>query len=149
MMFWEILATVFSGFLFAGLVLPIRLFYKKTPKWIVPAAAGIGMICFQVYSEYTWFDDTKAKLPAGSVIVAEVPKSTWFRPWSYIKPQVFQFVVLDTANVSTNGTLKSANLYFFERRALAYPLGISVDCSAPKLEFDPKMNDAIIKALCQ
>ena len=149
MMFWEILATIFSGFLLAGLVLPIRMFYKKAPKWIVPVAAGLGMIGFQVYSEYTWFDETKAKLPAGSIIVAEVPKSTWFRPWSYVKPQVLQFVVLDTANISTNDQIKSANLYFFERRSPAYPLGISVDCTMPKLDFDAKMNEAIIKTLCQ
>ena len=97
MMFWEILATIFSGFLLAGLVMPIRLFYKRAPKWIVPVAAGLGMIGFQVYTEYAWANDAIAKLPDQSIVVAKVEKSTWFRPWSYVKPQVFQFVVLDKA----------------------------------------------------
>ena len=151
MMFWEILATVFCGFLLAGLVMPIRLFYKGTPKWLVPVAAGIGMIGFQVYSEYTWANNTIAKLPADSVVVATVPKKTWFRPWSYVKPQVFQFVVLDKRSIQTNATnpaLKQANLYFFERRAAAHPLGISIDCTQPNLSFDDKTNKAITQVMC-
>lgn len=102
MMFWEILATIFSGFLLAGLVMPIRLFYKRAPKWIVPVAAGLGMIGFQVYTEYAWANDAIAKLPDQSVVVAKVEKTTWFRPWSYVKPQVFQFVVLDKGNTRTD-----------------------------------------------
>ena len=74
MMFWEILATIFSGFLLAGLVMPIRLFYKRAPKWIVPIAAGLGMIGFQVYTEYAWANDAIAKLPDQSIVVAKVEK---------------------------------------------------------------------------
>ncbi len=151
MMFWEILATVFCGFLLAGLVMPIRLFYKGTPKWLVPVAAGIGMIGFQVYSEYSWANNTITKLPDDSVVVATVPKKTWFRPWSYVKPQVFQFVVLDKSSIqisADNPALKKATLYFFERRAAAHPLGISIDCNKPALGFDDQTNQAITKILC-
>lgn len=129
MMFWDITAMIFAGFLFAGLAMPIKIFYKKTPKWFIPLMAGVGMMSYQVYSEYSWYGDTAAKLPEGSVVVADVPKSTWFRPWSYIKPQVFQFVVLDTANVaSISDDIKQARLYFFERRLPAQELKVMFDC---------------------
>lgn len=129
MMFWDITAMIFAGFLFAGLAMPIKIFYKKTPKWFIPIMAGLGMMSYQVYSEYQWFGDTSAKLPDGSVVVASVPKTTWFRPWSYIKPQVFQFVVLDTANVvSLDETTKQAQVYFFERRLPAQKLDVLFDC---------------------
>lgn len=94
MMFWEILATVFCGFLLAGLVMPIRLFYKGTPKWLVPVAAGIGMIGFQVYSEYSWANNTIAKLPDDSVVIATVPK----------KDLVSALVICQATSVSVRGT---------------------------------------------
>lgn len=151
MMFWEIIATVLSGFLLAGLVLPWRLVFKKTPKWSVPAAAGLGMIGFQVFSEYTWADDTIAKLPANTAVIAKIEKSTWFRPWSYIKPQVFQFVALDKGSIHSQTpqtSTKTATLYFFERRVSAQPLAITIDCQNPKLMFDPVTNQAITKEVC-
>lgn len=151
MMFWEIIATVMSGFLFAGLVLPLRLIFKQLPKWIVPAAAGIGMIAFQVYSEYSWADDTIAKLPEGAVVVATVPSSSWYRPWSYPKPQVLQFVALDKTSIKTSPdspTSKQAMLYFFERRAATQTLPVSVDCTQPQLSFSPQMNQAVLRELC-
>ncbi len=129
MMFWDITAMIFAGFLFAGFAMPIKIFYKKTPKWVIPVMAGLGMMSYQVYSEYSWYGDTAAKLPEGSVVVTSVPQSVWFRPWSFIKPQVFQFVVLDTVNVtSVSDSVKQAQVYFFERRLPAQKLDVLFDC---------------------
>lgn len=131
MMFWDITAMVFAGFLFAGLAMPIKLFYKKTPKWFIPTMAGLGMLSFQILSEYTWYPTTKSNLPDGSVVVATVPKSTWFRPWSYIKPNIFQFVVLDAKNTTAiSDNVKQARLYFFERRLPVQELPVLFDCQS-------------------
>lgn len=128
-MFWDIIAMVVAGFLFAGLAMPIKFFYKKTPKWLIPFMAGLGMMSYQVFSEYTWFSTTQSKLPKESVVVATVPKTTWFRPWSYVKPQIFQFVVLDTSQaVDIDGNIKQAQVYFFERRMPAQKLDALFDC---------------------
>lgn len=151
MIFWELLATIFSGFLLAGLVMPVKMFYKKTPKWLVPVAAGVGMLGFQVISEYSWYSHTVKKLPEGSVVVASVPKSTWFRPWSYAYPQVLQFVVLDGKNitVSTDSpSIKTVNLYFFERRMPAQTLAVQVDCANPNLTFEQAMQEKILTQVC-
>lgn len=129
MMFWDITAMVFAGFLFAGLAMPIKFFFKKTPKWFVPTMAGVGMISYQILSEYTWYSTTTSNLPDGSVVVATVPSSTWFRPWSYVKPNVFQFMVLDTKNtVKVADNITQARLYFFERRMPAHELPVLFDC---------------------
>lgn len=128
-MFWDIAAMVLAGFLLAGLVMPIKLFYKKTPKWLVPLMAGIGMMGYQVVSEYTWFANTSGRLPKNSIVVANIAKTSWFRPWSYIKPQVFQFVVLDTSQMmDIDGNIKQAQVYFFERRMPAQKLDALFDC---------------------
>lgn len=131
--------------------MPIRMFYKKMPKWVIPVAAGLGMLSFQVLSEYTWYNETTKKLPEGSVVVASVPQTTWFRPWSYAYPQILQFVVLDTKNVKANAdnpSLKTATLYFFERRMPAQSLAIEVDCVNPKLSFEQAMQNNIVAQIC-
>lgn len=147
MILWELLATIFAGFLLAGLVMPLKKFYKNTPKWLIPVAAGIGMLGFQVFSEYSWYHDTSKKLPEGSVVVASVPKSTWFRPWSYIVPQTLQFVVLDKTSIQGDNP-KTVHLYFFERRLPAQNLAIRVDCTTPALPFDKVMSDNIVAEVC-
>lgn len=91
--------------------------------------AGLGMMSYQVFSEYQWFDNTQSKLPEGSVVVATVPKMTWFRPWSYIKPQIFQFVVLDKNSVKAiDDQQKQVLLYFFERQQKAQTLPATINC---------------------
>ena len=85
-MLWEWLATVFAGLGAAGVMLSLRFFIKRLPKWSIPASAGLGMIVFQVYSEYTWFEHTKSLLPATAVVVAEVAETAPYKPWSYYYP---------------------------------------------------------------
>ena len=131
MMVWDIIAMVFAGFLFAGIAMPFRIFYKKTPKWIIPVMAGVGMLSFQILSEYTWYPTTKSNLPKGVQVVATVPKSTWFRPWSYIKPNIFQFVVVDGRNaIQVSENIKQVQMYFFERRLPAQELPMLFDCQS-------------------
>jgi hypothetical protein len=54
-MIWELLATIFAGLGAAGLVMAFRAIFKKLPKWLIPAGAGLGMLFFQVYNEYSWY----------------------------------------------------------------------------------------------
>ena len=68
-MIWEWIATITAGLGAAGLLMLLRLFYKRLPKSLIPAAAGLGMLLFQIHSEYTWFDHTRSLLPASAVVV--------------------------------------------------------------------------------
>ena len=143
-MIWEFVATLSAGIGAAGIMMMIRLFIKKLPKWLVPAAAGLGMIGFQVYSEYTWFSHTRSLLPESAVVVAEVPENAFYKPWSYIKPQVLKFVAIDTAKtapVGESGQVLQTNRYFFERRMSAQSWPILINCQTRLQANAPQQNN--------
>lgn len=130
-MLWEWVATLFAGLGAAGVVLSLRFFIKRLPKWSVPAAAGLGMMLFQVYSEYTWYGHAKSLLPPTAVVVAEIAETAPYKPWSYYKPQILKFVAIDrsqTAVSNDDAHLRQARLYFFERRMSAHSWPIMLDC---------------------
>ncbi|WP_166252443.1 hypothetical protein [Marinobacter salicampi] len=100
-MFWNLVATVFAGLGAAGIALGIRsITFKKAPKWIIPVFAGLGMMAYQVYIEYTWFDHMQARLPEGTVVVSSQEEQIFYRPWSYAFPQITSFTVLDKQSIS-------------------------------------------------
>ncbi|KLT72350.1 hypothetical protein PL75_08800 [Neisseria arctica] len=130
-MIWEFIATLSAALGAAGLVMLLKLVFKRLPKWSVPAAAGLGMLAFQVHSEYTWFAHTRALLPGTAQVVAEVPETAFYKPWSYIRPQVLKFIALDSAKteiIDKQIPVIQTNLYFFERRMSAHTLPVWVNC---------------------
>ena len=163
-MIWEWIATITAGLGAAGLLMLLRLFYKRLPKSLIPAAAGSGMLLFQIHSEYTWFDHTRSLLPASAVVVAEVPESAFYKPWSYWQPQVLKFVAIDSAQTVRHPSepLVQTHVYFFERRMSAQTLPILVDCqsglqaNAPASDQAPTKlawgktayTDRIVQAIC-
>lgn len=131
-MLWELIATVFAGFGAAGIILTVRaITRKKLPRWLIPASAGIGMLAFQVYNEYNWFEHQTTRLPEGVVVIKAIPESAAWRPWSHIKPQVFRFIAADIKNAAANKVnpdLLLVDLYFFERRQQVLRVVQVVNC---------------------
>lgn len=154
-MFWELIAVAFAGLSGAGIAMGLRFIIKRLPKWIVPAMAGLCMLGFSIYSEYSWYSHTKSRLPEGSVVVSEVPHTAFYKPWSYAKPQILQFVVLDKNSVTSVGdSQKQAMLYFFERRMKAQSLSILIDCDTKQQKISngdwhsSEMSAALVKEVC-
>lgn len=155
-MIWELIAVAFAGLSGAGIAMGLRFLIKRLPKWIIPTFAGICMLGFTIYSEYSWYPHTVSRLPAGSVVVSEVPHQAFYKPWSYIKPQVLQFVVLDTKSTQNlNEQEKQVMLYFFERRMKAQTLAMVVHCQMVKQRYmgeqdwhQTEMTANIIKQVC-
>lgn len=158
-MLWEIIATASAGIGAAGIALVIRFLFKKSPKWLVSVFAGMGVLLFAIYSEYSWASYTQSRLPQGSVVVAEIPHTAFYKPWSYIKPQILQFVVADKTGVQSLDNqphIKQVPLYFFERRMKAHQLTILVNCQSQEQTSQINSNDwskltytqNIIKAVC-
>lgn len=130
-MFWELVATLCAALGFAGVALSIKWFWKRAPRWLVPAAAALGVMVFQVYHEYTWYPHTVSRLPPEAAVVAESTETRFYRPWSYFKPQVSRFIAADTANVRQNSAYpqwRKTSLYFFERGQPAHTLAVQIDC---------------------
>lgn len=99
----DLIAAICAGFALAGVALILRsLSRKRLPAWIVPAAAGLGMLSFAIWSEYTWYSRTTAALPQGVVVVrAQEERAVW-RPWTYLRPIVTRFSAVDTRATRTN-----------------------------------------------
>ncbi|TBU97932.1 hypothetical protein [Stutzerimonas kirkiae] len=119
-MIWHLVALLSAGLGAAGIALLLRMASgKKLPKWFVPALAGIGMLTYQIYYEYSWIDHKRTQLPDGASIVRieQVP-SIW-RPWTFVIPMTTGFTVIDTARMvkteQEGQSLAQFFLYRFEK----------------------------------
>ncbi len=137
-MLFEFMATLAAGFGLAGLALIIthlsKLAGKRAPRWLIPLFGAIGIFGFQIHQEYDWFGQQVAQLPEGVTVVKTVEESTWFRPWSYVKPQTLRFIATDSGHVranTDNEDIYLINLYLFERRRSVQRLPQVIDCRAP------------------
>lgn len=133
-MIWELIATLCAGLAGAGIALLLRkLTLGKTPKWVVPACAGLGMLSFQIQSEYTWYEHQSSLLPNGVVVIKTVEEQAPWRPWSLVYPQTTRFIAADLHNAAQNHINENVflvDLYFFERRLAAKRVTQVVHCSA-------------------
>lgn len=104
-MFWTFVATVFCGLGAAGIALAIRTATaKKAPRWIIPVFAGLGMLGYLIYGEYTWYDHKRSLLPEEAVVVNEEQQGLFFRPWTFVFPYVTAFSTVDIKSIETDTT---------------------------------------------
>jgi hypothetical protein len=133
-MFLELIATFFFGFATAGVVMILnKISGGRLPKPLIPIAAGAAMIGFTIWNEYNWYPQTLAKLWDGVEVVTEIEKSTFYQPWSYVKPYVIRFSAVDMANAKRNEDFPDqviVDSLFFERWAPTQRVPIAVDCAA-------------------
>lgn len=138
-MIWHLIAAIFSGLAAAGIGLTLRtLSAKRLPKWIVPAFGGLGMLSYQVYTEYTWFEHKQAQLPASAEVVSSQTSSALWRPWTFAFPIIREFTVIDRDNVRVNeGTPRVVEfvLYHFERHHtdIVKPQAYVLNCGSREL----------------
>ena len=128
----ELIAGIVAAIAMAGIAMFLRkLSGGRIAKWIVPAAAGVGLIGYTIQSEYTWFDRVSAKLPDRMVIVKAEKAPSPLRPWSYIWPMTTQFMSLDTAATMAHPDappLRVVSLYSTVRWQGATNAMMIVDC---------------------
>lgn len=102
-MFWNLVATIVCGLAAAGIAMAIRAATaKRVPGWLVPVFAGLGMMGYQIYMEYNWYDQMTARMPAEAVVVATERQVEFWRPWSFAFPQVNRITLLDTNSITRN-----------------------------------------------
>lgn len=120
-MLWTIIAIVVAGLGAAGIALLLRkLTRNKLPKWIVPLFGGLGMLGYQVFYEYSWFEHQLQRQPPESVVVASESGQVFWRPWSLFVPMTTAFTVLDTRSLvrqTVEGSvIAEFMLYRFEKQ---------------------------------
>lgn len=135
-MFVELIATVFASIACAGVALLLNMVTgRRLPKWVMPVAAGLGMIGMTVSNEYTWFDRTAERLPEGVDIAMTVQEQGWMRPWTQVWPYTKRFVAVDTATARTNDALpdqRLTDLYFFGRWSPVTQAPMLFDCAGAR-----------------
>jgi len=135
-MFLELIATVFAGVACAGIAMVLNLLTgRRLPKWVIPVAAGAGMIGMTISNEYTWFARTAERLPDGVEIATTVDEQSWLRPWTQIWPYTKRFSAVDTATARTNTNLpdqRLADLYFFGRWSPVSQAPMLFDCAGAR-----------------
>jgi hypothetical protein len=128
----ELIAAIVAAFGFAGIAMLLRkLTRQRLPKWIVPAAAGAGLLGFTVWSEYDWFSRVSGNLPEGVIVVHAEAEASPLRPWSYLFPMTTRFVAMDTGATVPHPeaeTLRLVRLYNFIRWGGVREGFMVVDC---------------------
>lgn len=96
-MIFELIAAFVAGIAVAGIAMALRWLSRGLlPKWIVPAAAGLGMLSYAVWSEYSWFSRATSAMPAGIKVAWKNEDHALWRPWSYYRPVVDRFTAVNT-----------------------------------------------------
>ncbi|WP_050929708.1 hypothetical protein [Aestuariivita boseongensis] len=135
-MFLELIATIFAGLAVAGVAMLLnKLIGSRLPRWIVPVAAGLGMIGTTIANEYGWYERTAADLPEGMEIALTVENQSFYRPWTQMKPYVDRFVAVDATSLRENPALpgqRMVDLYFFGRWSPVNKLSVLLDCEGAR-----------------
>lgn len=131
-MLMELLATVVIGFAAAGaLMLVNRLIGGILPRWSAPVVGGLAMLTYQIWSEYTWFDRTAASLPPGITVTRSHEDSAWWRPWTFLAPQIVRFSAVDVAGARRNSNRPGevmADVLLFARHSPIVLVPNLIDC---------------------
>ncbi|MEW9616239.1 hypothetical protein AB3G45_20705 [Shinella sp. S4-D37] len=132
-MLYELIAAIVAGIALAGVAMALRHLSRGfLPKWLVPAAAGIGILGFSVWSEYSWFSRSLAAQPDGVVAAWHNEESAPWRPWSYIAPVVTRYTALDTRTIQRHPDFPAqviVDLLFAARWQPGTLVKVAFDCS--------------------
>jgi hypothetical protein len=130
-MLFELIAAVVSGVALAGVAMLLRWLSRGLlPKWIVPVMAGLGMLSYSIWSEYSWFDRMNLALP-GIVASWKNEQTAFWRPWSYIEPVTTRFTAVDlkTAKRHPNQPgLVMVDILLLARWQPVTPVKVVFDC---------------------
>jgi len=99
-MIWTLIGTLMVGVGAASVVyVVLRALRWPVPGWVLPAAAGAGMLGFHLWSDYAWADRTAAELPDHVVVAERYTSRSMLQPWTYLVAKVDRFAAVDTAAI--------------------------------------------------
>lgn len=102
-MIYHLLITILVGIAAAGAVMLARqLSGRRVATYLVPVAAGLAMLTYNVWHEYTWFDRTVARLPNSIEVLKSDASASLFRPWTHVVPNTSRMLLLDTSRTLRN-----------------------------------------------
>ncbi len=105
-MFFHLVSTFAAGVCAAGFVMLLyRATSRKAPKFLLPMVAGLAMIGFNVWSEYTWHSRTASALPDHIKVVERYPYESSWQPWTLLFPRIDRLLAVDVSRTRRNEKL--------------------------------------------
>ena len=99
-MWFNLIAVVVLGVAVAGSVMLVfKATGRKPPRWILPVAAGVAMLTYTFYNDYSWYSRTAGGLPDTVVVTDAYETSHPLQPWTYLVPFVDRFAAIDRESV--------------------------------------------------
>lgn len=102
-MLFNLIGTFIIGIAAAGsIMLTFRVLCRPAPRWLIPAAAGVAMLSYHLWNEYTWFDRTSSALPEQVTVAERYPYQNVLQPWTLIAPRINRFTAVDRSSIRRN-----------------------------------------------
>lgn len=140
-MLFELLAAVVLGVGAGGLASAWRRLAMRfapslaPPRFVIPATAGLAMVGFAIWSEYSWYARSVSKMPDGFVVATSVAEPSVFRPWTYASPFVSRYAAVDVAGARRNANAPGqllVDVFLFARYVPTAKMTILVDCAGAR-----------------
>jgi hypothetical protein len=68
-------------------------------RWLIPTAAGAGMLGFTLWNDYTWFSRNVDGLPDDVLVTDSFEHRNVIQPWTLLVPTINRFRAVDLASV--------------------------------------------------
>ncbi len=121
-MAWDIIGMMAVGVGIAAALYAASHALRKAgvflPRWIMPAAIGLGMLSFTIWNEYSWYGRVMGQLPASVEVLETGSGGKAWRPWAFVLPIVNRFAAIDRAGLKPDNFLAPSDLPDFERSHL-------------------------------
>ena len=131
-MIWELVGTLTVAVAIGALAhMLVRVAGGRLPGWLVPVSAGVGMLIFVIYMEYSWSGRLVAQLPEEATVASRNATTAWFRPWTYAVPLTTRMTIIDHRFDRTHADhpgLVITRLVLLGRWDPARPVPVVFDC---------------------
>ncbi len=129
-MFLELVATFVIGFGAAGIILILNwISGGRLPRALLPIGAGLAMIGFTVWSEYSWFPRNLSQLPEDAIVLRTVEKQSFYQPWTYVRPFVNRMLVAHMSTLEAGNNTVFVQVSSLERWGPTRANMVGVDCA--------------------
>lgn len=106
---------------------------RRVPKWLIPAAAGLAMLGFTIWNEYSWADRYAALYPDTAVVTFRNEQSQAWRPWTMLAPVTTRMAMLDRGPEAAlpadpGPDYRLARIHLVERWKPSFAVTVVFDC---------------------
>jgi hypothetical protein len=101
-------------------------------RWLIPFAAGAGMLGFTLWNDYTWFGRNLEGLPETVVVTARGEQSHAIQPWTLAVPVVNRFQAVDLESVAAHPDrdgVRAAVVFLVQRYQPTFTTPQVFDCA--------------------